>query len=445
LPITYELCLPVQWKLHPVFHVDLLTPYRETEFHGANYDKPPPDLIDGEEEYEVEHIVASRRFGRGCKLQYLVKWKGYPDAENQWVAEEDVFAEDAIREFQDLNSDSRTHIRRAQIDLDSRSLFSITSNTATPPISTERNLSVSDKPRAILVITPTEPMIIPEALHAPPESPSRQCDDTSDSIDGADPSYRAVSPEPLSTRPRHAAEVVTGGSSAVEEPATRIRPSMQEEDRIVAIARHLDREGLFSAKHPLIRLGSATLPDDTPYVRAMDGTPLFKDNTRSNQPPPGFVQNRGNNYVPFFTTYKGVRQPVNFVQTVLTSNLLVIGLCEDSHFVYAKSLHATPEYLFRERPIYAMEDLEVLNGDHTRHATIDCKIAGLADVTVLAEVICYRALTADPVYLKSCSAESEQRWDEMSFKLMSCIHRLEMADILARLEVQRDVAFGVDG
>jgi hypothetical protein len=80
-PITYELRLPVQWKLHPMFHVDLLTPYRETEFHSTNYDKPPPDLIDGEEEYEVERIVASRRFGRGHKLQYLVKWKGYPDAE----------------------------------------------------------------------------------------------------------------------------------------------------------------------------------------------------------------------------------------------------------------------------------------------------------------------------------------------------------------------------
>jgi hypothetical protein len=116
LPITYELRLPVQWKLHPVFHVDLLTPYCETEFHGANYDKPPPDLINGEEEYEVERIVASRRFGRGRKLQYLVKWKGYLDAENQWVNREDVFVEEAIREFQHLNSDAGTHIRRVQVD-----------------------------------------------------------------------------------------------------------------------------------------------------------------------------------------------------------------------------------------------------------------------------------------------------------------------------------------
>jgi hypothetical protein len=42
--------------------VDLLTPYHKTEFHGINYNKPPPDLIDGEEEYEVEWIVASRHF-----------------------------------------------------------------------------------------------------------------------------------------------------------------------------------------------------------------------------------------------------------------------------------------------------------------------------------------------------------------------------------------------
>jgi hypothetical protein len=425
----------VQWKLHPVFHVDLLTPYRETEFHGANYDKPPPDLIDGEEEYEVERIVASRRFRRGRKLQYLVKWKGYPDAENQWVNEEDVFAEDAVKEFQNLNSDPKAHIRRVRIDSNPLRSFS-----------TEDNTPASSELKATSIITFTEPMIIPEASHASPGSLVRRYDDAYDPINGADPSSRAVSPEPLLTRPCHgAAEVVTGRSSAVEEPATRVRSSMQEEDRTAAIVRHLNREALFPAEHPLIRLGSATLPDDTPYVRAMDGTPLFKDHTRSDQPPPGFIQNRGSNYVPFITTYKGVRQPVNFVQTVLTSNSLVIGLREDSRFIYAQPLHATPEYLFRERPIYALEDLEVLDEDHARRALINRKITGLADVTVLAEVIRYRALTTDLAHSKSHLVELGRRWDGTSFKMMSCIHRLEMADVLARLEVQRDVAFSVDG
>jgi hypothetical protein len=216
-PITYELRLPAQWKLHPVFHVDLLTPYRETEFHGANYDKPPPDLIDGEEEYEVEKIVASRHFGWGRKLQYLVKWKGYPDAENQWVAKEDVFAEDAIREFQNLNSDSEVHIRRVRTDPESyppssecplpglshepSEKISLTSTPvsradssssayfATSPTSTDGNTIASATSTAVSTTTTAtrlRSMTTPEPPHAPIEPPFRRYADTHDSIGGAD-------------------------------------------------------------------------------------------------------------------------------------------------------------------------------------------------------------------------------------------------------------------
>jgi hypothetical protein len=114
--VNYCLELPTQWSIHPVFHIDLLTPYHETPIHGANYQRPPPDLVEGEEEYEVETVLASRRFGRGKKLQYLVKWKGYPDSDNQWINKEDIFADDAIREFKSSNPDQETHIRRVNVD-----------------------------------------------------------------------------------------------------------------------------------------------------------------------------------------------------------------------------------------------------------------------------------------------------------------------------------------
>jgi hypothetical protein len=58
-PVSYRLALPSQWKIHLVFHIDLLSPYRETEVHGINYQRPPPELIDNEEEYEVEDILDS--------------------------------------------------------------------------------------------------------------------------------------------------------------------------------------------------------------------------------------------------------------------------------------------------------------------------------------------------------------------------------------------------
>ena len=55
-PITYKLKLPTQWKIHLVFHASLLTPFKETTAHGPNFLEPPPDLIDGQEEYKVDEV-----------------------------------------------------------------------------------------------------------------------------------------------------------------------------------------------------------------------------------------------------------------------------------------------------------------------------------------------------------------------------------------------------
>ena len=95
----YQLTLPVTWKIHLVFHVDLLTPYRETELHSPNFTQPPPDLINGEEEYEVERILDSQHHGRNRKVQYLIKWKGYHDSDNQWVNWDDMTANEALQEY----------------------------------------------------------------------------------------------------------------------------------------------------------------------------------------------------------------------------------------------------------------------------------------------------------------------------------------------------------
>ena len=56
-PINYKLELPTQWSIHPVFHINLLTPYRETITHGANYQRPPPDLVNNTEENKVKKIL----------------------------------------------------------------------------------------------------------------------------------------------------------------------------------------------------------------------------------------------------------------------------------------------------------------------------------------------------------------------------------------------------
>jgi len=109
-PINYRLKLPTQWSIHDIFHIDLLTPYQETDFHGSNYSRLASDLIDNEEEYKVEKILDSQQFSRGHKRQYLIKWKGYPNSDNEWVDKKDIHVPEVIREFESRNSATAMHI-----------------------------------------------------------------------------------------------------------------------------------------------------------------------------------------------------------------------------------------------------------------------------------------------------------------------------------------------
>ncbi len=163
-PINYQLKLPTQWSIHDVFHINLLTPYQETELHRSNYSRPAPDLVDNEEEYEVEKILDSWQFGRGCKRQYFIKWKGYPDSDNEWVDHKDIHAPEAIREFKNSRTAPNMHIRlRAMGKYPITPLTTTTTTTHTPLMSDAVNSYYLGLPECIFgaeldtqLITPNE-------------------------------------------------------------------------------------------------------------------------------------------------------------------------------------------------------------------------------------------------------------------------------------------------
>jgi hypothetical protein len=80
-----------------MFHTSLLMPYTETPSHGPNFTRLLPDLIDGEEEYEVEQIHSHRTWGQCKTLQYLIKWKGYPESDNTWEDANQIHAPTLIK------------------------------------------------------------------------------------------------------------------------------------------------------------------------------------------------------------------------------------------------------------------------------------------------------------------------------------------------------------
>ena len=116
-PVAYRLQLPPTWTIYDVFHASLLSPYHETPSHGPNFSRPPPDLIGGEEEYEVESIRSHRYFGRNKKLQFLIRWKGYTPSDDTWEPADSVHAPDLVKEYKQrtpgfrINSDPNNSSR----------------------------------------------------------------------------------------------------------------------------------------------------------------------------------------------------------------------------------------------------------------------------------------------------------------------------------------------
>ena len=78
---AYRLTLPKSMKIHPVFHVSRLRRFVPDPIPGRHPPPPPePEIVNGEERYEVESIENSRL--RRGKMEYLVKWKGYTRENN---------------------------------------------------------------------------------------------------------------------------------------------------------------------------------------------------------------------------------------------------------------------------------------------------------------------------------------------------------------------------
>ena len=85
---AFELDMP-RFNGHKVLHVSLFEPTSEAYRKRFSLQNLPSSVIvDDTEEFHVERILDSRL--HLSKMQYLVKWLGYPVSENSWEPAENL-------------------------------------------------------------------------------------------------------------------------------------------------------------------------------------------------------------------------------------------------------------------------------------------------------------------------------------------------------------------
>lgn len=94
--LAYTLNLPPRWRVHPTFPVTVLEPYVPREGEPI---QPPRDIpVENDDVFEVETILDHK--GPRNNRQYLVRWKGYSEEDDDWVKKRDFVSMELITEYE---------------------------------------------------------------------------------------------------------------------------------------------------------------------------------------------------------------------------------------------------------------------------------------------------------------------------------------------------------
>jgi len=108
--LAYQLKLPHGLRqLHPVFNVIKLSTTPDDPIPGRKPRAlPPPIVIDGELEWEVEEVLDSCWHWR--RFQFLIKWKGFSREHNSWKVASNVKAPDLVVKYYQKHPAAPRHI-----------------------------------------------------------------------------------------------------------------------------------------------------------------------------------------------------------------------------------------------------------------------------------------------------------------------------------------------
>src|SRR6202012_5269968 len=247
--------------------------------------------------------------------------------------------------------------------------------------------------------------------------------------------------------------VTREGDGEAEAPSTTTRDGKAP----VRVAE--DQVGLYPREVSATIYMDPVTEGDTPYLCNTEGTILYKAGTsihnpkltthyakrthqlQSHTPPDGYVANIGVNYIPFPITYEGKTIPTKYIQIIYHPEPIVLGVIDESNYVYSKPLFATPQYSLSLRPKYPQEDLILFEAGYNERPKIDRVVKDTKDRSLEAEIHRYRVASMEEHRVTKRLEELEQTLGVIRSHKLGSIRRLEAAGALERIEeAQRQVA-----
>ncbi len=198
-------------------------------------------------------------------------------------------------------------------------------------------------------------------------------------------------------------------------------------------------------EHPFIRNQCDTDDlNETPYMMTTSGYLLYK---KSYMPaimqrcdPLGFNVNTGANYIdyPICFPHKATTRQVHYTQAIMAPNPLVVALRKDTDKVFSKPLYALPVYRFEGKPTYSTTELDYFKVDTEGREMTDWLIDRAHDLSLKAEVHCFRVVTAELDRMEHVLLENEEAWGQLAAAKLGTIRHLEMADAIKHINANNE-------
>ena len=107
--VAYHLALPVELKMHPVFHVPLLKPVKQDQ----RLQPPPPRvLLNGDVVYTIDRILDHRKTRKGKRKslkEFLIRWEGFDSTHDSWEPEALIHDPWMVQDYWDSLAASEQH------------------------------------------------------------------------------------------------------------------------------------------------------------------------------------------------------------------------------------------------------------------------------------------------------------------------------------------------